>query len=910
MFRKVFKPNKIISIAITIVFILSHTLYAVNVPTRPTKDSLLRVPLGDYKRVSDGFLSDVYHNDIITKLGRELLHGKEEDLISFVIIDGMIGTGKTVLAHELIEYLKENYNILYISSDWFLKEPQNITELLPLLKRGLKMLLSGKLERDLIIKNAFYVQKVDNLIDWLQRSSRLLESHPDEIFETTLKELTDTEEYIYRALKLGLLEESLSLKKNTVVLIEGILASEVFKALQGKKICVFSDNKLSRKRFVKRRREQGLGRMKAWIISRIQTLDLLFREYFMHDIDEGVYDYIVNMDDVKHPTLKICRTSERPMLKSEKKKIQNSEWLDILKNVDLSIKGELEEYLYAFYQWELPEGYLHLPAIKFLLSERLAEYDYNREKNEIIFYISPDINEDGFKKVCWLAYGEWFSQNEAALFSDYSEEIWDSPYVIFMEEQGYVKGEEVKGKKVLDGGTGLGIPGISVAEEEAKEVICLDVSDSMLEKAKHEADKRKLTNISFQKGAIFNMPFTDRYFDMVFVNKVFYRQPIELRKMALKEILRVLKPGGKIKFLEADKPDYNGFGGYGMPNMKWDDKEWTHELEKAGFRNIRISGKQNHGASLYIIEAFASDIAEDAGKDIIKKAKKDVAGNRFKESLLQLREGLLNYGIIDNVDEFMSVFPEISDRVKTEREAFGQEIYLNKTRKDCVNKANGIFTSCLKERMGVISPIWGKVIFDSPKGESGIYYPVVFIPAYENDIETITTIIHENLHLNQAVMSCGIAEGATDLLTELIYPEAKGRGLYRDKKIFAEQLLLIMKEEAFFDFYFRKGFKALVPYLGSKLVKIYEFLEVITMSTKYSPRGDLYLQLLSYRDKEELIDRIFDRIMKKAEEIKTMSIARRTTEMRGREVFRIVEDELGGIEKFNNLMKNRTKQHL
>lgn len=264
--------------------------------------------------------------------------------------------------------------------------------------------------------------------------------------------------------------------------------------------------------------------------------------------------------------------------------------LELLDRIHSEVVRKMEVHLGILkqrYENGKLKGYSPLPKVRFLSSENILKYEYSRTKNEIVLYVPGQVKDKDFEKICWLAYGDWFSQNESSEYSDevYGDGVWSSSYIDYLEEQGYASSGEVKDKVILDVGTGPGIPGILIAERGAREVNCLDVSNVMLSLAEKEADKRNLKNIIFKQGSAFQLPFGDNSFDMVFINLMFERQPEELRRIALAEILRVLKPKGRIKFVEMhglSHPRLNVVG------TGWDEGEWSEELKKVGFKNIKV----------------------------------------------------------------------------------------------------------------------------------------------------------------------------------------------------------------------------------------------------------------------------------------------------------------------------------
>ena len=100
-----------------------------------------------------------------------------------------------------------------------------------------------------------------------------------------------------------------------------------------------------------------------------------------------------------------------------------------------------------------------------------------------------------------------------------------------------------KGSAVCDVGTGTGVllPYIVEKVEETGKVIAIDYSSEMIKKAKEKWGKLA---VEFVVADIHNTGFPDSYFDYVICNACFPH--FEKKKIALKEIHRILKKGGTI----------------------------------------------------------------------------------------------------------------------------------------------------------------------------------------------------------------------------------------------------------------------------------------------------------------------------------------------------------------------------
>ena len=98
----------------------------------------------------------------------------------------------------------------------------------------------------------------------------------------------------------------------------------------------------------------------------------------------------------------------------------------------------------------------------------------------------------------------------------------------------------------LDIGSGTGITSFLLSDqiENKGKIIGIDISPSMIEVAKRNAQERGYKNIDFQLGDADQLEFPDSFFDLVISNMTFHHLPD--KKKALQEIHRVLKPGGQV----------------------------------------------------------------------------------------------------------------------------------------------------------------------------------------------------------------------------------------------------------------------------------------------------------------------------------------------------------------------------
>lgn len=100
-----------------------------------------------------------------------------------------------------------------------------------------------------------------------------------------------------------------------------------------------------------------------------------------------------------------------------------------------------------------------------------------------------------------------------------------------------------EGAKVLDCAAGTGELTFAAAEK-ASSVLCTDLSENMLNKAREKAEKLGFSNIAFEKRDIFFQPDPDNTYDVVIAGNVLHL--LDYPYYAVHELYRVLKPGGKM----------------------------------------------------------------------------------------------------------------------------------------------------------------------------------------------------------------------------------------------------------------------------------------------------------------------------------------------------------------------------
>ncbi len=103
------------------------------------------------------------------------------------------------------------------------------------------------------------------------------------------------------------------------------------------------------------------------------------------------------------------------------------------------------------------------------------------------------------------------------------------------------------GEKVLDVGCGTGSLALVAKERVGRvgSVHGIDPAPRQIERARAKAAHRGLP-VDFQLGVIEKLPFPDQTFDVVQSTFAIDHVPADLQRQGLKEIARVLKPGGRL----------------------------------------------------------------------------------------------------------------------------------------------------------------------------------------------------------------------------------------------------------------------------------------------------------------------------------------------------------------------------
>ncbi|MDP6550334.1 MAG: arsenite methyltransferase [Dehalococcoidia bacterium] len=155
-----------------------------------------------------------------------------------------------------------------------------------------------------------------------------------------------------------------------------------------------------------------------------------------------------------------------------------------------------------------------------------------------------------------------------------------------------------RGERVLDLGSGGGIDCFLAAQQVGDEghVTGLDMTDDMLNLARHNQSNLGLTNVEFVKGEMEDMPLPDGSVDVIISNCVVCLSPD--KDAVFGESFRVLSPGGRLHLsdimaLSSDGPTRTDPEAWTSCVAGAEDREvYLGRLSGAGFVDIEITDEQ------------------------------------------------------------------------------------------------------------------------------------------------------------------------------------------------------------------------------------------------------------------------------------------------------------------------------
>ena len=169
-----------------------------------------------------------------------------------------------------------------------------------------------------------------------------------------------------------------------------------------------------------------------------------------------------------------------------------------------------------------------------------------------------------------------------------------------------------QGANVLDAGCGFGQWSVAMSSLIGH-VVGIDVSEDRIDAVKKIS--REIPKVKFQKGSVSKLPFPDDHFDFVFSFSVIYYTDV---RVTIQELIRVLKPGGKIYICS------NGIGWYFYNILKNPNASTDFNPRAYGFRTLfdsflyhTLGRAPSIDGSVATSLAYISKLLKESGVDLL-----------------------------------------------------------------------------------------------------------------------------------------------------------------------------------------------------------------------------------------------------------------------------------------------------
>lgn len=177
------------------------------------------------------------------------------------------------------------------------------------------------------------------------------------------------------------------------------------------------------------------------------------------------------------------------------------------------------------------------------------------------------------------------------------------------------------GERVLDVAAGTGGSTAALAETGAEVVAC-DLSEGMI-----EVGRKRHPELTFVQGDATDLPFEDASFDAVTIS--FGLRNVENTEKALREMARVVKPGGRLLICEFSRPTWPVF-----------NKVYGFYLEEILTRVARLLSSDDEAYD-YLIESIREwHDQEHLGKMIARSGWSHVQYRNYTGGILALHRAV------------------------------------------------------------------------------------------------------------------------------------------------------------------------------------------------------------------------------------------------------------------------------
>lgn len=174
--------------------------------------------------------------------------------------------------------------------------------------------------------------------------------------------------------------------------------------------------------------------------------------------------------------------------------------------------------------------------------------------------------------------------------------------------------------RALDIATGTGHTAFALAPHVAS-VIGVDITPEMLAEAEKLRIERSIANVSFTMADAHDLPFPDGTFDLVTCRRAAHH--FSAIDLAIKEMRRVLRPGGRLVIDDRSVPEEEAVDRlmnyldvlHDRSHVReYSPSEWHAMLERAGFTIDRMEQYVQHRP----ISSLTDDVAEPDRSEIMR----------------------------------------------------------------------------------------------------------------------------------------------------------------------------------------------------------------------------------------------------------------------------------------------------
>jgi len=249
--------------------------------------------------------------DIVGRLAEDV--SSKQAPVSFLIIDGLAASGKSMLADSLKDRIKDD---LIIHSDWFMKPMPTMAGMIlallafeiisiPLYKKG----WINKFKDWAVLNLFFDTEKIKDFIDWLKLSADCLKDCPTGSCQTEI-EISEQQDPVFFWRKRVAQKKIITLRKGTTVIIEGLFSNALFRALPAKRIHVSVDKKVHTQRFMDRLSRVSLISRLMARLRMYSPLNKWLINRYKWELKSGTYGYRLDLNDFRRPALRVLGEGE------------------------------------------------------------------------------------------------------------------------------------------------------------------------------------------------------------------------------------------------------------------------------------------------------------------------------------------------------------------------------------------------------------------------------------------------------------------------------------------------------------------------------------------------------------------------------------------------------------------------